>query len=97
MIERIFSNWKTTIIGLLILGVALYTIISGIATWLEASPGLAGLYAIFYKKDKKEEEIIKEVEKLQAQQENEINDIRNSSNDELNSKLANWRKRQRKN
>ena len=98
MVERIFKNWKTTLVGLLILGVALYTVVSKIATWGQAAPGLLGLFAVFFKSNKDEQNIIREIRDLDNEKNKRITDIGNDSNDELDGKLSNWRKgRQPKN
>ena len=51
MIERIFKNWKTTTLGLLIIIISLLLVWFGKATFSEASVGLVGLLGFFFKDD----------------------------------------------
>lgn len=52
MIDRLFKNWKTTIIGLAIMAVCFTLIWFGKATLTEMSVFLTGGFAMLFLKDK---------------------------------------------
>lgn len=102
MYERIVKNWKTTLIGVVIIGAAIYTVIIGLCDWKEASFGAVGfLLSIFKDPKKKDDEPTvndkeievkeKEVEQLKKERDDEIHDIRNSDKSGLDGKLSNFR------
>lgn len=88
MIERIFKNWKSTLIGVGVLIFGCVLLYQQKTTLVESLPFLTGLYGLFYKEKKK-------VEEIKENRDEEIRDIDNDSKSELDSKLSEFRKRQR--
>ena len=91
MIERIFTNWKSTLIGLGILTFGMALLWTGRADVLESLPFLTGLYGLFYKKQREN------IKTTETKRDEEIDNIRSSSREELDSRLSDLRERQRKN
>jgi hypothetical protein len=91
MIERILTNWKSTVIGLGILVFGMALLWTGKADVLESLPFLTGLYGLFYRKQREE------IQTTETKRDEEINDIRSANREELDSRLSKFRKRQRKN
>lgn len=53
MFNRIFKNWKTSLLGLLFLGVGFALVAMGKATLAEFGAFIATSFALFYSKDPK--------------------------------------------
>ena len=51
MTERIFKNWKTSIIGVIILGIAGLAVFTDRATLAEASAFMIAGFGLFFLKD----------------------------------------------
>ena len=55
MYDRLFKNWKTTLLGILIILAGLTLVFFEKATLTEATPFLIGVYAVIYKRKTKDE------------------------------------------
>ena len=82
MIERIFTNWKTTLVGVGILVFGLVMLYLQKITTVESLPFIGGLYGIYYKRKKKDLD-------------DEVDRIESADKSELDNELSKFRKRQR--
>jgi hypothetical protein len=55
LIERIFGNPKTTLLGLIIIGLCFVLVWAGRASLTEVSTFMVGAFALFFFKDGKED------------------------------------------
>jgi len=53
MIDRIFKNWKTSILGFLLILSAIVSVYMKLSTWTEAGAFLGLSVALFFSKDPK--------------------------------------------
>jgi uncharacterized membrane protein HdeD (DUF308 family) len=53
MFDRIFRNWKTTTLGILVIFSAILTVFMKLSTWTEVGAFLALSMALFFSKDPK--------------------------------------------
>lgn len=53
MIDRIFKNWKTSLLGLILILSAITSVYMKLSTWTEVSSFLGLSMALFFSKDPK--------------------------------------------